>query len=76
MSDITQQSKVLELRQEGTAQKALIDFDKLQGAVVALLLGYILGIIMLAAESWHWKYIVLKDPNFNKYRLDSFYKKK
>lgn len=76
LSDITQQTKILELRQEGTAEKALIDLDKLQGAIVALILGYILGIIIFAAESWHWKYVVLKDPNFNKYHLDSFYKRK
>lgn len=74
LSDIIQQSKTLELRQEGSAEKALIDLDKLQGAVVALAIGYFLGIIALSGEFWHWNKIVLKDPNYNKYRLDLFYK--
>ena len=75
LSDITQQSKILELRQEGIAQKALIDLDKLQGAVVALGIGYFVSILALATEIWHWKYIVLRDPNYNKYRMDLFYRK-
>ncbi|XP_011493794.1 PREDICTED: glutamate receptor 1, partial [Ceratosolen solmsi marchali] len=75
LSDITQQSKILELRQEGTVQKLLVDLDKLQGAVVALGFGYIIGIIALVGEIWYWKYIVLKNPNYNKYRKELFYKK-
>lgn len=75
LSDITQQSKILELRGEGTAEKALVDLDKLQGAVVALGIGYFFSLLALAAETWHWRYIVMRNPNFNKYRMDLFYKK-
>jgi hypothetical protein len=75
LSDITQQSKILEIRQEGTVEKVLIDLNKLQGAVVALGIGYIVSIIALIGEMWHWKYIVLKNPNYNRYRMDLFYKR-
>ncbi|KAJ8680096.1 hypothetical protein QAD02_015883 [Eretmocerus hayati] len=75
LSDVVQQSKVLELRQEGQAQKALIDLDKLLCAMVALIFGYFLGILALAFEIWYWKKVVMRDPNYNKYRMDLFYKK-
>ncbi|OXU31196.1 hypothetical protein TSAR_015943 [Trichomalopsis sarcophagae] len=75
LSDITQQSKILELRGEGIADKALIDLDKLQGAVVALGIGYLISLLALAAETWHWRYVVMRHPNFNKYRMDLFYKR-
>uniref|UniRef100_A0ABD2WKC9 Ionotropic glutamate receptor C-terminal domain-containing protein n=1 Tax=Trichogramma kaykai TaxID=54128 RepID=A0ABD2WKC9_9HYME len=75
INDITQQSKTLELKQEGNAPKAFIDISKLQGAAVALGIGYFTGALALGGELFYWKKFVIKNPNFSKYHMDVFYKK-
>ena len=74
LSDIEQQTKILEISQEGMTQSNLIDLPKLQGAAVALAVGYLIGLLALIIELLHWKYVILKNPTFNKYHMDEFYK--
>lgn len=73
LSDVMEWSKIMEIRQEAESEKALINLHKLQGAFIAIIVGYLLAFIILIAEILHWKHIVLKDPKFDKYHLDIFY---
>ncbi|CAH0722043.1 unnamed protein product, partial [Brenthis ino] len=56
--------------------KALINLKKLYCAFIALAIGYTLSFICLVGEWLHWRYVVTKDPNFDKYALDKYYKNK
>ncbi|CAK9829857.1 Ionotropic receptor 21a [Anthophora retusa] len=73
LSDVMEWSKIMELRQETESEKALVNLHKLQGAFIAITVGYLLGFITLIGEILYWKYIVLNDPKFDKYHLDIFY---
>lgn len=66
-------SKIMEIRQEAESEKALVNLHKLQGAFIAIIVGYLLAFMILIGEILHWKHIVLKDPKFDKYHLDIFY---
>lgn len=66
-------SKIMEIRQEAESEKALVDLHKLQGAFIAIIVGYILAFMVLIGEILYWKHIVLKNPKFDKYHLDIFY---
>lgn len=56
--------------------KAVMNLKKLYAGFVALGIGYGLSIFTLIGEIIHWKYIVTKDPNFDKYALDVYYSRK
>ena len=56
--------------------KALINLKKLYCAFIALAIGYTISLFCLIGEWLHWHYIVMKDPNFDKYALDMYYKNK
>ncbi|XP_020719993.1 ionotropic receptor 21a-like isoform X3 [Bombus affinis] len=73
LSDVMEWSKIMEIRQEAESEKALVDLHKLQGAFIAIIVGYILAFMVLIGEILYWKHIVLKDPKFDKYHLDIFY---
>lgn len=73
LSDVTEWSKIAELKDESASAKANVDLHKLHGALVALGIGYFLGFIALLIEQIHWKYFVMKDPAFDKYQMDVFY---
>ncbi|XP_026670641.1 uncharacterized protein LOC108626469 [Ceratina calcarata] len=73
LSEVMEWSKIMETRQEKESEKALVNMHKLQGAFIAVVVGYLLASIILIAEIIHWKYIVLRDPEFDKYCLDTFY---
>lgn len=75
LKDVMEWSKITEMRQENQSEKALVNFHKLQGALVALAIGYFFSFLALAGEILHWKYIVMRNPLFNKYHLDVFYDK-
>ncbi|XP_053986684.1 ionotropic receptor 21a-like isoform X1 [Hylaeus volcanicus] len=73
LSDVMEWSKIMEVRQETESEKALVNLHKLQGAFIAVIVGYVLAFVVLLGEILYWKYIVLKDPKFDKYHLDIFY---
>lgn len=66
-------SKIVEIRQKTESEKALVNLRKLQGAFIAVLVGYCLAFMILIGEILYWRYIVLKNPKFDKYHLDKFY---
>ncbi|XP_076245450.1 ionotropic receptor 68a [Calliopsis andreniformis] len=72
LSDVMEWSKIIE-NQETESEKASVNLYKLQGAFIAIIVGYVLAFILLIGEILHWKYIVVKNPNFDKYHLDIFY---
>jgi len=74
LSDVMEWSKISESQQKSESETALVDLRKLHGAFVALAIGYFLGFVALFGEILYWKHIVLKDPNYDKYHLDTFYK--
>ncbi|XP_066594491.1 ionotropic receptor 21a-like isoform X2 [Prorops nasuta] len=74
LSDVMEWSKITEIRQESAPEKALINLHKLHGALVALGIGYFISFLAFITEILHWKYLVLKHPQYDKYRLDEFYK--
>ncbi|XP_048508021.1 uncharacterized protein LOC105686158 isoform X3 [Athalia rosae] len=74
LSDSMQWTVNAERPQESSSSKGLIDLRKLYGALVALSVGYTASFLALAGELFHWKYIVERDPNFDKYHLDVYYK--
>ncbi|KOB69888.1 putative chemosensory ionotropic receptor IR68a, partial [Operophtera brumata] len=53
--------------------KALMNLKKLYGAFIALAIGYTLSFISLIGELFYWKYIVKRDPNFDKFTIDLYY---
>lgn len=53
--------------------KALMNLKKLYGAFIALAIGYTLSFISLIGELFYWKYIVKRDPNFDKFAIDLYY---
>lgn len=59
--------------QEYNSSKGLINLRKLYGALIALSIGYLAAFIALAGEIFHWKYIVQRHPDYDKYYLDKFY---
>lgn len=73
LNDVMEWPKIMEIRQEAESEKALVNLHKLQGAFFAIISGYLLAFMILIGEILHWKYIVLKDPKFDKYHLDIFY---
>ncbi|KAK0174937.1 hypothetical protein PV327_010640 [Microctonus hyperodae] len=73
LSDVMEWSKIAEIRYESDAPKALVDLYKLYGALIALGIGYLLGFISLIAENLYWKYVVMKNPAYDKYQMDTYY---
>ncbi|KOC58902.1 Glutamate receptor, ionotropic kainate 2 [Habropoda laboriosa] len=73
LSDVMEWSKIMELQQETESEKALVNLHKLQGAFIAITVGYLLGFVILIGEILYWKHIVLNNPKFDKYHLDIFY---
>ncbi|RLU21499.1 ObirIr68a [Ooceraea biroi] len=74
LSDVMEWSKISESLQNTKPETALVDLRKLHGAFVALAIGYFLGLAALLGEILYWKYVILRDPNYDKYHLDTFYK--
>lgn len=74
LSDVMEWSKINESRQQSKSETALVNLRKLYGALIALGIGYIFGFIALFGEIIYWKYVVLRDPKYDKYYLDIFYK--
>ncbi|XP_034946197.1 glutamate receptor ionotropic, kainate 5 [Chelonus insularis] len=75
LSDVMEWSKIAEIKTENVAPKALMDLKKLYGALIVLGVGCFVGLTTLLIENLHWKYIVVKNPEFDKYQMDLFYKK-
>ncbi|XP_076380939.1 ionotropic receptor 68a [Megalopta genalis] len=73
LSDVMEWSKITEIRQETESEKAVVNLHKLQGAFIAITIGYCLAFMVLIGEILYWKYVTLKDPEFDKYHLDTFY---
>ncbi|XP_072751469.1 probable glutamate receptor [Anoplolepis gracilipes] len=74
LSDVMEWSKITESRQKSDSEAALVNLRKLYGALIALAIGYLLSFMALFGEIIHWRYVVLRDPNYDKYHLDMFYK--
>ncbi|KAL2720880.1 ionotropic receptor 40a-like [Vespula squamosa] len=75
LSDVIYPSQLIEKQQEKMSEKALVNLHKLYGALVALSIGYFVSLIILLSEILHWKYIILNNPEYDKYHLDKFYAK-
>lgn len=73
LSDVMEWSKITESRQKSESETALVDLTKLYAAFVALAIGYFFSFVALLGEILYWKYVVLKDPTYDKYHLDTFY---
>ncbi|XP_041977432.1 glutamate receptor ionotropic, delta-2, partial [Aricia agestis] len=56
--------------------KALINLKKLYCGFIALAIGYTLSFLCLIGEFLHWHFVVKKDPNFDIYAIDLYYKNK
>ncbi|XP_050678729.1 uncharacterized protein LOC126974989 [Leptidea sinapis] len=55
--------------------KALMNLQKMYCAFIALAIGYIISVICLIGEYLHWNLIVKRDPKFDKYHIDQYFKK-
>nr|UEN71282.1 ionotropic receptor 21a [Gregopimpla kuwanae] len=75
LSDVTEWTKIVELRFRMPPEQTLVNLHKLHGALVALAIGYFCSFVALAAEKLHWKYIVERNPLYDKYQMDIFYAK-
>ncbi|CAL1688604.1 unnamed protein product [Lasius platythorax] len=75
LSDVMEWSKINESQQKSESEAALVNLRKLYGALIALGIGYFLGFVALFSEIIHWRYVVLRNPKYDKYHLDIFYKK-
>ncbi|XP_011698467.1 PREDICTED: probable glutamate receptor isoform X2 [Wasmannia auropunctata] len=73
LSDVMEWSKINESRQKSESE-TLVNLRKLRGAFIALGIGHFLGFIVLIGEILHWRYVVLRDPKYDKYHLDAFYR--
>lgn len=74
LSDVMEWSKINESRQKSKSEIALVNLRKLYGALTALGIGYLLSFMALFGEILYWKYVVLRDPRYDKYHLDKFYR--
>ncbi|KAH8296768.1 hypothetical protein KR054_011015 [Drosophila jambulina] len=59
---------------EAPAQpEALMNLQKFWSSFVALGLGYVISIIILIVERWHYRHIVMKHPMFDVYNRSLYY---
>lgn len=73
LSDVTEWSRIVELRYKSPPEQTLVNLHKLHGALVALGVGYFLSFVALAAEILHWRYVVMRHPLYDKYQMDVYY---
>ncbi|XP_068629684.1 glutamate receptor ionotropic, kainate glr-3 [Battus philenor] len=74
LNDVMHHIKTLERNDEEV--KALMNLKKLHGAFIALAIGYFISTICLISELMHWQFVVKKDPQFDIYSLDLYYRNK
>ncbi|CAG9831916.1 unnamed protein product [Diabrotica balteata] len=76
MDDVMQKVLTSEIQIEDTGTtKAIMNLKKFSGALVALIIGYIIGIITLIVENCYFYLRVAKNPQFNKYSRQIVVKK-
>ena len=64
-----------EVTNEKQDTKALMNLEKLYGAIVTLGIGYFISICSLIGEIIHWQYFVKRHPLYDKYNIALYYKK-
>jgi hypothetical protein len=64
---LSEATRMFESSIEMPPQDALMDLKKFYGALVALLIGYILGFFALIGEKLYWKCIIQKNPLYDKF---------
>lgn len=47
--------------------KAIMSMRKFSGALVILIIGYILSVLIFAVEIAYFNFVLKKNPNYNKY---------
>lgn len=67
LNDVMQSIVNANMQSDGKGVQAVMNIRKFSGAVVALLIGYVCGIIALAAEIIYFNCYVKKHPDFDKY---------
>ncbi|XP_016987572.1 uncharacterized protein LOC108050403 [Drosophila rhopaloa] len=55
-------------------QEALMNIQKFWSSFVALIIGYVISILTLFAERWHFKHIIMKHPMYDVYNPGLYYK--
>lgn len=73
LTDVTEWSKIVEIKSESQGPKSLIDLRKLYGIFLTLSIGYFLSFITLIAEKIYWERIIIKNSKYDKYQMDVFY---
>lgn len=74
LSNVMAWSRIKKLDDDTENAKAIVDMRKLHGAIVALIIGYCFGFVALLCELIHFKYVVKKNPDYDKYNLIEFYR--
>ncbi|XP_017059389.1 uncharacterized protein LOC108100146 [Drosophila ficusphila] len=54
-------------------QEALMNIQKFWSSFVALGFGYVISILVLLAERWHFKHIIMKHPMYDVYNPSLYY---
>ncbi|CAG9860788.1 unnamed protein product [Phyllotreta striolata] len=76
LGDVMQKVLIAEIQIEDTeSTKALMNMKKFSGALVALLIGYVISILTLISEVLYFHFRVKKNPHFNTYSKQIVIKK-
>jgi len=54
-------------------QEALMNIQKFWSSFVALGIGYVISILTLLAERWHFKHIIMRHPMYDVYNPSLYY---
>lgn len=67
LNDVMQKILIEGTQEKTEGQKALMNLNKMYGALVVLAIGYFLGVIALVGELYYYQHIEATKPGFNRY---------